>query len=140
STGSTASSAVSTYYVAMFIANPTVTLASGSSAARSGSGQLYVFDDPAWTALGAIGTNIGVGRFGGGNGPQGGLLTGPSFPNQTSASFVAIAWSGNIGSTINELRSYYGTLGQNAPSQGWIGQSQVGPGLLIGGGPAAPSI
>src|SRR4029077_3698013 len=66
--------------------------------------------------------------------------TGPSFPNQTSASFVAIAWSGNIGSTINELRSYYGTLGQNAPSQGWIGQSQVGPGLLIGGGPAAPSI
>lgn len=108
------------YYYALFVAPATVSTVNG-----------VVFNDSNWTFTGDYATNtVAVaGHFYGGTNPDQSTSV-PGYAAGTSASFIVIGWSANIGSNVAALEAWY-----NFPlSTGWFGQSDVSANRTLGGG------
>jgi len=131
-TGATlANTAGGSYYYALFFSTASG-LVSGSSSAVVGAGN-YAFNDGNWNFLNpnaisgyttgpAIATNAAAGRFTVENldsGHGNATIT----ANTAAASWVIIGWSGNIGSTLSALTTWYNN--GSPATVGWLGESVV---------------
>jgi hypothetical protein len=133
--------AVNSFYYALFWSTAQTTVGGTQTGAISGTNGVYAFNAAGWNngSVSSFSTNTSAGRFV------------PSAPNSdtsasvsglaggTSAQFVIIGWSGNIGNTITAVQNYLANPTQN----GWVGESLVSgpfaPGTL-GSTPAATII
>jgi hypothetical protein len=124
------------YYYALFYST-TQTTVGGVNVNVVGTNGVYAFNAAGWsdgTTGGAYSTNAAFGRFQ------------PSAPNTdqsasvnglgggTSATFVIVGWSANIGSTVAQLAQYLAGQGPLfvAGNAGWVGESAVS-GLIAPG-------
>ncbi len=129
-TGLTAAVAGS-YYFALF-ESTTATTVSGSSAAvlpNSTSAGSYAFSDSNWTYVTTISNLATAGRTAGSastviNGVGGG----------STAQFVVIGWSANIGTTLSSLQSFLAAPALIGGSYGLAGESAVTGALKLGDG------
>jgi hypothetical protein len=150
-TGATTAVANS-YYFALF-ASSTLTSVGGVTTAQSGATGTYVFNNlgtgvpsGGWELVGIGGSLATLGRMGPlsqgtSSASQGALNTDGSMTVQGiaaggSANLVAIGWSANIGST---LQSVIGWFNGGYATQGWIGQSAVAVGAVLGDGGGIPT-
>jgi len=110
------------YYYELFVAASTVTTAPTS---------LNPVAD-GFTAI-ALGTNTGIGRLSGN--PDSNDTIVPGFGVGSTASFVIVGWSANLGTTWNQASA---NNAANTTSDGipfYIGESAVATGVILGGGP-----
>ena len=125
-----ANTGVNGYYYALFYST-TVTTVGGSTSGAVGSSGNYAFNDAGWTYAG-LGTNSGTaGRFASTTADAASVTQVGGVAGGTSANFVVIGWSANIGSTLNALTTWYNN--GNPSTLGWIGEGVVGsaaPGIL----------
>jgi hypothetical protein len=86
----------------------------------------------------AYGTNTSIrGRFISASVDSFGETPVPGFAGGTTAQFVVIGWSANIGPDIASVDSWFN---EGSPaSNGWIGQSDVSGPLLLGDGAIIPA-
>jgi hypothetical protein len=99
----------------------------------------YAFNDTNWTlvAYGSNGTNLFHGQFLSLSANGAGPTPVPGFAPGTTASFVVIGWSANIGTNIADVQSWFN---DGAPaSNGWIGQSAVSGAIELGNGGSIPA-
>jgi hypothetical protein len=150
-TGATAAVA-SQYYFALFVST-SQTSVNGTTAAISGTSAGYVFNNlgngtptGGWEFIGLGSSLASLGRFGPlsqgtSDASQAALNTDNSLTATgagaagSTANFVSIGWSANIGSTLSALEAWYAAPGVT----GWIGQSAVGIGLTLGNGTSIPA-
>ena len=136
------------YYYALF-ASTTQTSVGGQTIGSTGTNGNYAFNAAGWNLV-AIGTNTASfgrstmasqGPTSAGQGPLNGdgSASVAGVAGGSGARFVAIGWSGNIGSTLQSVINWY-----NAPSfNGWIGSTAVGNANLTtgdGGLTATPNV
>jgi hypothetical protein len=130
----------SLYYYALFYSTSQTAVNSGNTG-TVGTNGAYVFNTANWTSGGDIGTNSisSTGRF---LSQQADSLnnSGASAVASSSAGgayqFVVIGWSGNIGSTLASVETWYNN---GSPFAGYIGESVVSGTITTGsGGPTTP--
>jgi len=126
-------SGAGSYYFALFVAPST----SGTNYSLSAS------LDPSlngFTFFGAYGTNTAaVGRFTGN--PTTDDVAVPGFGGGTSANFVVVGWSANIGTSWGAFQSWWNNGSPTDTSRGpvgWAGHSFVAEGVQLGGGLIPP--
>ena len=128
------------YYYALF-SSAAATTVGGTTGGALGTNGVYAFNDSAnWTAVGVNGgyaTNYTLGRMqpaGPLNADSSTSIANPSAGG--TAQFLVIGWSGNIGTTWQNVQSYLA----NPTVVGWVGESLVsGVQTLGNGGSIAPS-
>ena len=120
------------YYYALY-RSTTATSVGGQTTAISGSASVnYAFNDGAWTLV-AYGLNTSSSGHLTSIGADGsGQTTVPGVPGGTTAQFVVIGWSANIGTNIAAVQNWFG-LGDPI-YDGWIGQSAVSGAITLGDG------
>lgn len=153
-TGATAATA-NLYYYALFVSTSQTTVNGGSAALSGAQGSSYVFSNlgngtpsGGWEFIGMGSSSASLGRFGPlsqgtSDASQAALNTDNSITAVgagaagSTANFVAIGWSANIGSTLAAVEAWYNN---GTPAfTGWLGESAVGVGLTLGNGSSIPS-
>jgi len=127
--GLVAGNSTQTFYYALFYSTTQTTVA-GVNANIEGTNGVYAFSASGWndgTTGGAYSTNSAAGRFQPSAPNTDGSASVNGLAGGTSAQFVIIGWSSNIGTTVGALAAYL----QNPTVNGWIGESLVS-------GPIAP--
>jgi hypothetical protein len=133
-TGYVSANASTTFYYALF-ASVANTAVGGTSTAVSGLNSNYVFDNSTGWAFVGMATNTLAGRL---------ASAGPNSDGSYSATgvgvggghFVAIGWSGNIGSTLSAVQTWYDS---GAQTTGFLGQSAVSGVIALGDGGTNPT-
>jgi hypothetical protein len=121
------------YYYALFLSSSATTVAnvgSGATAPTASAVGAYVFSDVNWTLAGYATNSATLGRVAGnaaGVAPNG-------FAGASSAQFVVLGWSANLGSTIAQVQSAL-----TAGTFGYIGESQVSGATTLGDGGLTPT-
>jgi len=128
--GLVAGNSTQAFYYALFYST-TQTTVGGADVNVMGTNGVYAFSATGWsdgTTGGAYSTNAAVGRFqpSAPNTDQSASVNGLS--GGTSAQFVIIGWSANIGTTVGSLAAYL----QNPTVNGWIGESVVSGAIAPG--------
>jgi len=129
--GLVAPNSTQSFYYALFYSTTQTTVA-GVSSGIVGTNGTYAFSASGWSdgSQGVYSTNAAAGRFqpSAPNTDQSASVSG--LTGGTTASFVIVGWSANIGSTVGALAAYL----QNPTVTGWIGESSVSgpltPGIL----------
>ena len=104
------------YIFALFYSTTSSTVA-GSSGPVSSPGAVFVTSDPSWTFSGAYAESSATPGRVAGNAEQVVNGVGPA----QSASFVILGWSANIGSTVDDIKTYI-----DSPFVGpFVGESSV---------------
>lgn len=126
------------YYYALYV-SPTATNVLGQSSAIVGSASgNYAFNDTNWVlaAYGTSGTNTGTNFFRGQilslSADASGRTPVPGLDGGTTAQFVVIGWSVNVGTSIAAVQGWF--HGGSPASNGWIGQSAVSGSIQLGNG------
>jgi hypothetical protein len=120
-----ASSTGSTYYFGLFSAPTNLTTATGLDPTSSG-----------FTFTGILGTNATLGHFSG-NGPDD-LVVVPGYPTSSSANFLVVGWSANLGADWSQVQAWLHTGGSTAGAA-WYGVSDVANSVQLGGGMIPPT-
>ncbi len=134
-----ASATANGYYYALF-ESVTATTVSGSSASvlpTLASAGTYAFSDSAWTYVSTVGSAATAGRL---NGNPSQVINGVG--GGSTAQFVVIGWSANIGSTLASLQTFLAAPSLIGGSYGFAGESAVTGALKLGDGAliTAPAI
>lgn len=123
------------FYFALFYSASATTVA-GNSAAFSGTNGVYAWSDPSWTAVSGLAANSATaGRFLPLSPNADGSTTIPTVAGGTTAQFLVVGWSANLGSTLLDARNAF-TAGQTA---GFIGQSVISGPISLGNGGSLPT-
>jgi hypothetical protein len=151
----TTSATANTYYFALFVSVTQTSVGGNTNAISGAQGASYVFSNlgngsaaTGWELVGYGANTASAGRFGpttqgtndAGQAPlnsDGSLTAVGAGPAGSTANFVSIGWSANIGSTLTALEAWYNN-GLPATA-GWLGESQVGIGLTLGNGTSIPA-
>jgi hypothetical protein len=128
------------YYYALYC-SPTATSVNGQTNAIFGFTSVnqdwYAFNDTRWTLV-AYGVNTSApGRFASIGADSSGETVVPGVAGGTSAQFVIIGWSANIGTNIEAVENWLG-YGYSVVTA-WIGQSVVSGPLMLGDGASHPT-
>jgi len=133
-TGLTATNA--RYYFALYASATATTVGGTTNSILGNASTNYVFYDNQWTLV-AYGTNATpAGRLRSTSANLSGQTPIAGFAGGTTARFVVVGWSGNIGSDIGAVTSWFN--GGSPPSDGWIGESTVSGGLTVSDGGIMP--
>jgi len=132
------------YYFALYGSTNATSVSGQTAAIVGGASTSYAFNDGSWT-LAAYGTNYVMtttsnyfqGMFKSANANGVGRTPVPGIPPGVPARLVVIGWSGNIGTTVADLQSWFN--GGSPASDGWIGQSAVSGSLILGDGASIPT-
>jgi len=136
------------YYYALFASSSQTTIG-GSATAFSATNGTYAFN-AGWTLVGIGAANQSTS---GSAGTSGAVSQGTTSANQAAlngdgsltvsgvagggnGNFVVVGWSANIGSTLAAMESWYA----NPTVLGWIGQSRIGVGQVIGDNGSNPTL
>jgi len=125
---------VGSYYYALFSAATNTTTVNGgsSSVIPTGSGVgSYVFSDANWTFQGMATNSATAGRV---SGPGSMVLSG--VVGGTSANFIVLGWSSNLGTTVSALQASLAALG-GVSGTAYLGQSGIGLSIVTGDGNTA---
>jgi hypothetical protein len=118
------------YYYALFY-SATATTVLGSSASvipTSTTVGSYVTSDNNWTYVTTTGSSATAGRL------TAVIPTVPGLGGGSSAQFVVIGWSANIGSTVASLAAYLAAPSLISGNYGYVGESVVSGALQAGDG------
>jgi hypothetical protein len=118
------------FYFALFYST-SQTSVSGSTAAVLGTNGVYAFNASGWVngSQSSLSTNgVAAGRFQPSSPNSDGSASVSALTGGTSADFVVIGWSANIGSTVAALQAWLA----NPTSAGWVGESAVSGTLTPG--------
>lgn len=94
----------------------------------------WVTSDSNWTANNVLGTNTTAGRFASSSPNADGSTTVQGLSAGTTANFVVLAWSSNIGSTLASFESWLASPNLVAGQTYYIGESAVGSQTAGNGG------
>ena len=124
------------YYYALLYDTAGSATVGGSTAAISGkTGATYAFSDSNWHFSANYATNTATaGRLNSTTGDAQFNTVVNGVAGGSSAQFVVIGWSANIGSTLAALQAWYA----NPTFTGWIGESIVGGSVATGAGLGFP--
>ncbi len=117
------------YRYALYYSTAAATV-NGQTAAFDGAASAnYAFNDTNWTLV-TYGTNFQAGEFisAGPSTSGSGTTVVPGVAGGSTAKFVVIGWSANIGTNIAALQGWFG----NPSFNGWIGQSEVSGSITLG--------
>jgi len=134
----TFSSEISVYYYALYYSVAVTSVAGSGSIAviptSPSSPGSYAFSDSNWTFDAYASSTTSAGKFTALTPDSNGATPVPGVPIGSSAQFVIVGWSGNIGSTINSVENWL--AGNEGYMPGWIGESAVSGAISTGS--AAP--
>jgi hypothetical protein len=125
------------YNFALFASTSATDVNGNTNAILGAASTGYAFNDSAWTPV-AYGTNNFIsGRFISASADSSGLTPVLGFVGGTTANFVVIGWSANIGQDIASVQTWFN--GGSPLSDGWIGQSMVGDSIWLGDNVLVPA-
>jgi hypothetical protein len=127
--GLVAANATQSFYYALFYST-TQTTVGGVNANVLGTNGVYAFNSVGWNngSLNGYSTNTAAGRLQPSN-PNADQSAGVSgLAGGTSAHFVIVGWSSNIGSDVSGLSAYLA----NPTVTGWVGESLVSGAIVPG--------
>jgi hypothetical protein len=132
--GKTAAGAGNFYY-ALFVST-TASSVAGNTSPIQGTNGVYAFSSAAWTLVADIDTSSTAGRFADPAANGDGSTTLPTgFAAGTSAQFVVVGWSANLGSTVSALTQALAING----TTGLLGESGVSGAISAGNGGTLPT-
>ena len=133
-------SATAKYDFALFESTTATTVGRGLTNAETGyfpGTTTYAFEDPSWTLV-DYGVNLPpVGRFIGNEQLINGFTAVPGVAAGTTAQFVVVGWSDNLGSTLIELEASLVNPGFNTVS--FLGESAVSGPINLGDNVNSPA-
>lgn len=124
------------YYYALFYSTSSSTVngsAASVTAPASGVGT-WVTSDSSWTANTVLGTNSTSGRFASSSPNADGSTTVQGLAAGTTANFVVLAWSSNIGTSLAAFEAWLTAPQEVAGQTYYIGESAVGSQTAGNGG------
>ena len=125
------------YRYALFCSKTATSVNGQTTSISSSSSGNYAFNDSNWTQV-AYGTNaLSSGRLLSASGDSLGQTAVPEVPGGTTAQFVVIGWSANIGTDIATVQNWFGM--DDPWMIGWIGQSAVSGPITLGDGGIIPT-
>jgi hypothetical protein len=138
--GNTASgriAGVGNFYFALFYSATATTVGGTQTGAIQGTNGVYAWSDSNWTMIGStIATNTAsAGRFAAAVPNADGSTTIPTVASGSTAQFLVIGWSSNLGGSIAALQNALTTPGM----AGFLGESEVSGSIALGNGGSNPT-
>lgn len=119
------------YFYALYSSTTATTVLGATTNIVGGVGTNYAFYDTNWTLV-AYGSNYSFnsGLLISGSASGNGTVTVSGVAGGSTANFVVVGWSGNIGKNISALQSWFN---DGSPTfKGWIGQSIPSGPIILG--------